>query len=260
MVGEKLVVLAAFAHPDDETMLIGGTLAMLAARGARVHVLCATRGEGGELGEPPLCQPHELGRRREAELRCAVQALGCASLEILGYRDPPVDQQGHLHAFNADLDSLATQIRQRMQSVGAGVLITHGSNGEYGHPAHRLMHQAALGAVQTSPTDTAILYTVSATFPGHPRPHLANEDDAAHFVLDVGPWLAAKLTAARCHRTQLALFLRRSSRAWGRPAQLEEVLMRRESLHRAWPAGGDALHDPLARFLQARCADALLPL
>ncbi len=47
-------ILAFFAHPDDETMLCGGTLALLARAGARVHLLIATRGEGGENGEPPV--------------------------------------------------------------------------------------------------------------------------------------------------------------------------------------------------------------
>ena len=49
-----LDVIAFFAHPDDETMLCGGTLALLDSLGARVHLLVATRGEGGEMGEPPL--------------------------------------------------------------------------------------------------------------------------------------------------------------------------------------------------------------
>jgi len=50
-------VLAFFAHPDDETMLAGGILALLSRGGAQVHYLCATRGEGGEVGEPPVCEP-----------------------------------------------------------------------------------------------------------------------------------------------------------------------------------------------------------
>jgi len=54
-------VLAFFAHPDDETMMAGGALALLARSGARVHYYCATRGEGGETGEPPVCTIPELG-------------------------------------------------------------------------------------------------------------------------------------------------------------------------------------------------------
>ena len=56
-------VLAFFAHPDDETMLIGGTLAILAQNGVRVHYVCATRGEGGEVGRPAGLRTRSAGRR-----------------------------------------------------------------------------------------------------------------------------------------------------------------------------------------------------
>ncbi len=59
-------VLAFFAHPDDETILIGGTLALLARLGAEVHYLIATRGEGGEVGGPPVCERSQLGLVRSA--------------------------------------------------------------------------------------------------------------------------------------------------------------------------------------------------
>jgi LmbE family N-acetylglucosaminyl deacetylase len=81
-------VLAFFAHPDDETILAGGTLAMLAENGSRVHCLSATRGEGGELGETPLCSEDELGQVRESEMVCEVGAQGRRSLTFLGYQDP----------------------------------------------------------------------------------------------------------------------------------------------------------------------------
>jgi len=68
-------LLAVFAHPDDESFRPGGTLALLARRGARVQVLTATRGGAGSCGNPPLCAPEELPALREAELRCACKAL-----------------------------------------------------------------------------------------------------------------------------------------------------------------------------------------
>lgn len=103
-------VLAFFAHPDDETMLAGGTMALLAKCGARVHYLCATRGEGGETGEPPICTRSELGRVRQQEIECAVRALGGASLAFLDYIDPTVSADGTLHAYTDDLDTLALQV------------------------------------------------------------------------------------------------------------------------------------------------------
>lgn len=249
-------VLAAFAHPDDETILIGGTLAMLADRGARVTFLSATRGEGGEVGEPPVCRREELGLVREAELRCAVRALGGADLILLDYVDPPVDEEGQGQAIPVEPERLAADLARAMQSTGAQVVITHGSNGEYGHPAHRQVHQAAVDAASRL-RPAPVVYTVSAHFPDHPLPRLANADDPADFVLDIRPWLPAKLAAARCHRTQQALFTRWASKEAGRPVPLEEVLMRLESLHRAWPVSEGPPDDPLAAFLRQRCADAL---
>ena len=57
-----LRILAFFAHPEDETMFLGGILAFLAGRGEEIHYLCATRGEGGEMGNLPICARDELGK------------------------------------------------------------------------------------------------------------------------------------------------------------------------------------------------------
>lgn len=253
-----LTVLAAFAHPDDETILSGGTLAMLVDRGATLHLLLATRGEGGELGEPPLADRASLGVTREHELRCAAESLGAASVLFLDYIDPIVGENESLFPFEADFETLADEIGAAFLATHADVLLTHGSNGEYGHPAHILMHRACLLSLQTTSGSAAALYTIGAHFPDHPRPRLANPDDPAHFVMDIEPWIGTKLKAAECHRTQQALFVRRSSEAAGRSLSLAQVLMRQESLHRAWPARTAVKQDPLAEFLRERCADAIL--
>ena len=91
-----LALLAVFAHPDDETFRCGGTLALLARRGVRVHLLTATRGEVGSCGDPPLCRPEELPAVRERELHCAYAALGIEPPRILDYRD------GHLNEVNPE--------------------------------------------------------------------------------------------------------------------------------------------------------------
>src|SRR5512133_1188251 len=111
----SLNVLAFFAHPDDETMLCGGTLALLASQGASVHVLIATRGEGGELGQPPVCEREQLGQVREQELRCAVQALGAASLTLMDYIDPTVGPDDTLYPFTTDIDTLAMQLSEALR-------------------------------------------------------------------------------------------------------------------------------------------------
>lgn len=255
---DELVVLAAFAHPDDETIFAGGTLAMLVDRGATLHILLATRGEGGELGEPPLTDRPGLGAIREHELRCAAESLGATSVLFLDYVDPLVGEDESLHPFKADLETLADEIGAAFQATQAQVLITHGSSGEYGHPAHTLMHRSCLLGLQSSSGVSAPLYTISASFPDHPKPRVANNDDPAHFIVNIEPWLPIKLRAAECHQTQGALFVRRSSEAADRPVSLEQALMRVESLHRAWPALDLDSRDALAEFLRIRCVDALL--
>jgi N-acetylglucosamine malate deacetylase 2 len=89
MIWSQLVnLLAVFAHPDDETMLSGGILALAARNGMLVDYVCATRGEGGETGEPPVCTREMLGEVSEQEMVCAVQTLGGRSLTFLGYTGP----------------------------------------------------------------------------------------------------------------------------------------------------------------------------
>ena len=69
-------VLAIFAHPDDESLACGGTLARLADDGARVVLLCASRGERGQSADPSVARGPDLGRARQRELEAAAQVLG----------------------------------------------------------------------------------------------------------------------------------------------------------------------------------------
>ncbi|MGD2156205.1 MAG: PIG-L deacetylase family protein [Anaerolineales bacterium] len=242
-------VLAFFAHPDDETVLAGGTLALLAQNQAMVHYLCATRGEGGEVGEPPLCTRQELGRVREREMECAVQHLGGSGLIFLDYIDPLIGEGEKLHPYSEDLDTLVGKVVHHIQRLKPAALITHGSNGEYGHPAHVLTYQASCRALLSMGAEKPVLYTISPTFADHPRPRLANSNDPAHLVLDITPVIERKTQAALCHRTQHALFVRRSSKEAGRALTVPEVLMRIEGLHRAHPPVIDGLDDPVAELL-----------
>lgn len=228
-------LLAFFAHPDDETMLVGGILALLAKKGFSVHYLCATRGEGGEIGEPPVCTRAELGEVREQELVCAVQALGGRSLTFLGYVDPTVGPGEELYAYADNLTLLAGQVAASIRQLQPLAVFTHGSNGEYGHPAHLLTYTATRIAVESFGASAPLLYTIMADFPDHPRRRLANQSDPAHLVVDISSILAQKEKAALCHRTQHALFVRRSSEALGRLVTVSEALMRVESLHRQLP-------------------------
>ncbi len=243
-------ILAFFAHPDDETILTGGTLALLARSGARVHYLCATRGEGGEAGEPPLCSQDDLGVFREREMECAVEQLGGSSLAFLDYIDPRVGPDNQLFPYAQDIAALTRQVAGVVHQVGADAIITHGSNGEYGHPAHVLTHQAARAAIESLESRALLFYGVGASFPEHPRPRIANRDDPAHLILDITPVLDAKTRAALCHRTQHALFVRRASQEAGRPLSVPEVIQRVESLHRFSPPADAVVEDELVNLLR----------
>lgn len=248
-------LLCLVAHPDDETILCGGTLAMLSAKGVAVHVTCLTRGEGGEMGEPPLTDREHLGEVREQEMVNAVQKLGGKSLTFLGYVDPTM-QGDQLFAPEHNTTLLAGQIVSTITQFKIDTVITHGSNGEYGHPAHVLMHQMTLAAVASihkefpSPSGRGVrgegenlphLYTFSASFPDHPYPRILNKDDAADLILDVSPFLNQKESAALCHKTQNALFIRRRSEMAGRQLTIRKVMLNVESLHRVFGNKEDEL-------------------
>jgi N-acetylglucosamine malate deacetylase 2 len=238
-------ILCLIAHPDDETMLCGGTLALLASHGAKVHVACLTRGEGGEMGEPPITTREQLGDVREAEQVCAVQSLGGSSLTFLGYVDPVVGPEDALFAPEHDPVMLAGQIVNTIKQFKADAVLGNGSNGEYGHPAHLLMHQMTLAAVATLRQEAEItpllsLYTISAMFENHPYPRIANKDDQADIIVDVSSMLDKKEVAALCHKTQNALFVRRRSQEWGRQITVREALLPTEALHRVFGEPGDA--------------------
>ena len=212
-------LLCIVAHPDDETMLCGGTLAALAMHGVAVAVLCATRGEGGELGEPPVCTREELGRVREMEMRCACQSLGAQRLAFLEYVDPLVGPDDTLSPFTEDEQGLRDQLLIHMRRLQPDIVLTHGRDGEYGHPAHKLTHRASWAAFQqllptfkTDPQRNGPIqfYTFAATIPGH-EDRILNRSEPAHLIFDLGgsSCLDAKEAAALCHTSQHALFKRR---------------------------------------------------
>lgn len=80
-------ILLVFAHPDDETFAMGGTIAQLAKADNSITLICATKGEEGEVGEPPVTTKEKLGEVREQELRDAAEVIGISTIHFLGYRD-----------------------------------------------------------------------------------------------------------------------------------------------------------------------------
>jgi LmbE family N-acetylglucosaminyl deacetylase len=194
-----LILLAVVAHPDDESRIIGGTLAKCAAEGLRTSVLCATRGEQGSRGEPPLCSPEELPAVRERELREACAILGVQNLRLLDYRD------GEL--AKGQPDKIIGEILQTFEDWKPKVVITFGPEGRTGHRDHVAIHRFATEAFEQAkgPAAPAKLYymafpqsireVISPRFPGQP-------DETITVTLDVSRWLEIKRRAIAAHRTQ----------------------------------------------------------
>jgi LmbE family N-acetylglucosaminyl deacetylase len=143
-------LLAALAHPDDETFGPGGTLALYAQRGVETHLICATRGEVGTV-EPHMLQGHaDIAALREAELRCAAQILGLSGLHILGYRDsgmPGTEDNRHPQALaRADEEEVAARLTHLIREIRPQVVITFDPIGGYRHPDHIAIHRATVRA------------------------------------------------------------------------------------------------------------------
>jgi LmbE family N-acetylglucosaminyl deacetylase len=222
-------VLFISAHPDDETVMAGGTLAMLRAQGVPVYLICVTDGRGGESGGMAGAEtPDQLAQVRREELRCAALALGVNGLTQFGYVDPPVGPDDTLYPFEADERTLAAQIADHIQREGVDLVLTHGSSGEYGHPSHIQVHRAARRAVQEY-APGVLLYSFAALVPGI-EDRIWNTADPAHFALDILPWFETKLAALLCHQTQHAMFKRRRNLP-----TVRDAVRRIESYHRHWP-------------------------
>ncbi|GII21103.1 N-acetyl-1-D-myo-inositol-2-amino-2-deoxy-alpha-D-glucopyranoside deacetylase [Planosporangium mesophilum] len=149
------------AHPDDETIGTGATMAHYAAAGAHVTLVTCTLGEEGEIHVPALSglaadQADQLGGYRIAELDAACRALGVTDHRFLGgagrFRDSGMmglPTNDHPRAFwGADLDEAAGLLLEIIREVRPQVLVTYDPNGFYGHPDHIQAHRVAMRAVE----------------------------------------------------------------------------------------------------------------
>lgn len=204
-------VLVVSAHPDDESAFAGGMIARLVSEGHAVHILWTTRGEGGEMGDPPIATRETLGAIREAEARAAAESLGAQSVDFLPYVDPTVGPDDTLFPIDATLDEFSAAIEATLADLRPDLLITHGSNGEYGHPQHVFTHRAVFAALdRCAPWQPREVLTWGAQYPDADRPQMLNKDDPADLVVDISAWMPQKIQAFAAHRTQHVLFFRHS--------------------------------------------------
>jgi LmbE family N-acetylglucosaminyl deacetylase len=144
-------LLACFGHPDDESFGMGGTLSLYAGRGYRVELICATRGEAGEISDPRLATPETLRAVREHELRCAAEVMGIRPPIFLDYRDSGMmgtQDNDHPQSFwRADRMVAVRQVTRLMREIRPDVVVTFEPGGGYGHPDHMTIHHVTVAAV-----------------------------------------------------------------------------------------------------------------
>ncbi|MBI3942767.1 MAG: PIG-L family deacetylase [Chloroflexi bacterium] len=146
------VLLAVFAHPDDESFGPGGTLARYAAEGVQVHLACATRGEVGGV-DPELLQGYQdIAQLRTQELYCAARHLGLAGISFLGYRDSGMEgSEDNLHPESlaaAPLEDVTGKLVRLIRELKPQVVMTFDPVGGYFHPDHIACHKATVAAFQ----------------------------------------------------------------------------------------------------------------
>ena len=208
-------IVAFHAHPDDEALLTAGTMARLAAEGHRVVLVVATAGERG------LAAPGQgpLGEVRSAELYASARALGCARVEILGYRDSGLDGDAPGGFATADTGAAAARLAAILREENADLLTVYDPAGGYGHPDHVQVHRVGVAAARLAGTRVVLEATVDRDlllralrlvslvyrFPpgfvsGLERAYVSGTE-ITHRVR-VGRYAAAKRAAMTAHATQ----------------------------------------------------------
>jgi len=152
-------VLFVHAHPDDESIATGGTIARLVAEGVRVDLVTCTDGAEGEIHDSTL-DPDEarprLAEIRRAELACSLEALGDGAIHhhLLGYRDSGMmgtEANDHPESFwKADLDAATGRLVEIVREARPAVIVSYDENGNYGHPDHINAARIARDAYQAS--------------------------------------------------------------------------------------------------------------
>ena len=214
--------IAAFAHPDDETFSVGGTLARAISLGWQVTAICATRGEVGEIAPGTNATPETLGAVREQELRAACAALGVTDVRFLGYRDSgmdgtPENKDGRAYV-NAPADEVIGKLAALFRDDPPAVVFTFDESGIYGHPDHKAIHRHATAAFDRAAAPGArLLYTAipksvakiigeqlrAAGVQGGPPGDFGVPDEEVDIRADVSAFAEPKRTAVAAHATQV---------------------------------------------------------
>lgn len=259
-------LVAIFAHPDDETFGIGGTMAHYAARGVPVTMVCATRGEAGEIAPGTDATPETLGEHRERELRDAMAVLGVHDVRFLDFRDSGMqgtpENEDARNLMNAPAEKVVDPLVEILRERRPDAVATWDASGGYGHPDHIATHHHATAAFNASGID-ARLFQIAIPMDEWGRMMAAMRDagiDAPDFVsdeelaslprvapncvMDVSRYFDLKMQAMLAHRTQITPddpFMRA-------PEDLRRRFFGREHFFRAHPlvSNGAVLDDLFA--------------
>jgi LmbE family N-acetylglucosaminyl deacetylase len=175
----NLKLLVIFAHPDDESMGMGGTLAKYAAEGVETYYVCASRGERGWFGSEETNPGLErLGEIRTQELENAVKELGMRGLYFLDYVDGDVDKAKHAEV----IDKIVTRIRR----IQPQVIVTFPPDGNYGHPDHIAIGQFTNAAIVCAADGS---YQDSENLPAHRTSKLYYMVDGESFINLIAPFM-----------------------------------------------------------------------
>jgi LmbE family N-acetylglucosaminyl deacetylase len=140
------------AHPDDEAIACGGTMAKAAAAGHRVVLVTATSGECGEVADGVLAPGETLGERRRKELADAAAILGVARVEILGYRDSGMigtpENQDPDCFWQTPVDDAAARLARILAEERPDAFTVYDPNGNYGHPDHIQVYRVGVRAAE----------------------------------------------------------------------------------------------------------------
>jgi LmbE family N-acetylglucosaminyl deacetylase len=215
------------AHPDDESIAMGGVMAKAADEGHRVVLVVATKGEHGEVEEGFLPEGEALGARRVQETHASAAILGVARVEFLGYVDsgmmgtPENDLPGSF--WQADIEEAARRLAAIVSEEQADVLTIYDENGQYGHPDHIQVHRVGLRAAELAGTPRVYMNTINrdylkrsfqqlaeagAAIPDDADPDLLDTlgvpEERITTTVDVRPWIDRKRASMAAHASQIS--------------------------------------------------------
>lgn len=241
---EPLTLMAVHAHPDDECLGTGGSLAHYSEAGIHTVLVTATRGEEGEIVAPDMNADEvrpKLGDVRLEELRCSCETLGIGASHVLGYRDSGmVDTPANNHPecfAQANHHEATGRLVRLMRETRPHVVTCYNEDGGYGHPDHIQVNRVTVAAfhaagdpdqypeIGPAPWQPQKLYYIA--FPrsyiltryevmramGDETPldrpdfdpnRVGTPDEDITTRIDIRPYIERKAAALRCHRTQVA--------------------------------------------------------